>query len=301
MQIYVADSIEMCLYRFSGTAAGAALGALVMLVIPRNDFSIGLALFLTIGLCSFLTRYRTRYRMAAITVAIIMITGIDADNILIFAMFRVLEIFIGILCSFVVSVLIFPRKRLDALSLRLVQQAETCSSLCSQLVDAFLDGQQKVPENLADALVKDAWANHTLLQKVHHHEALIYQAQAGIDFQGRNSLINCSAEHLRNMVRTLNARTDQGYDIIMADELRSLAQKSCDILCRVMADQPVPDIGELENMLSALDVRLIHIRKEGAIRRFDSKKLIQIFSFYSSLQYFAEDILSGARKLSTEF
>ncbi len=100
MQIYVADSIEMCLYRLSGTTVGAILGVLVLFVTPPNSIFIGVALFMTIGICSFLTRYKTRYRMAAITVVIIVMTGIDVENIFIFGLFRVFEIAIGILCSF---------------------------------------------------------------------------------------------------------------------------------------------------------------------------------------------------------
>ena len=58
MQVYVADSVAMCLYRFSGTLIGALLGVLVILVVPKTPFFTGIALFLTIGICSFLTRYK---------------------------------------------------------------------------------------------------------------------------------------------------------------------------------------------------------------------------------------------------
>jgi uncharacterized membrane protein YccC len=40
MQVYVADSVEMCLYRLSGTAAGALLGVLVIPVC--NDWHLQL-------------------------------------------------------------------------------------------------------------------------------------------------------------------------------------------------------------------------------------------------------------------
>jgi uncharacterized membrane protein YgaE (UPF0421/DUF939 family) len=61
MQVYVADSVEMCFYRFSGTLVGAALGVVVLLVIPKTAFFTGVALFVTVGICSFLTRFSTRY------------------------------------------------------------------------------------------------------------------------------------------------------------------------------------------------------------------------------------------------
>lgn len=111
MQVYVADSVEMCLYRLSGTVIGAFLGVLVILVIPQSPFFIGVALFLSIGICSFLTRYKKRYRMAAIPVVIVVMTGLQTQDAWLFGMARVLEIGIGILCAFAVSVLVFPQRK----------------------------------------------------------------------------------------------------------------------------------------------------------------------------------------------
>ena len=52
MQIYVAESVEMCLYRLSGTTIGAILSVLVLFDIPQNSIFIEVALFMTIGICS---------------------------------------------------------------------------------------------------------------------------------------------------------------------------------------------------------------------------------------------------------
>ncbi len=136
MQVYVADSVEMCLYRLSGTLIGAVLGVGVMMTIPQTPVWIGSALFITIGLCAFLTRYKTRYRMAAITVVIIIMTGIANPNIIMFGVSRVFEISIGILCAFGVSVLIFPKRKADVLKKRLADQAGACDTLCQSLVTA---------------------------------------------------------------------------------------------------------------------------------------------------------------------
>ncbi len=297
MQIYVADSIEMCLYRLSGTIAGALFGVLVLLVIPRTDFFIGIALFVTIGICSFLSRYKNRYRMAAITVVIIVMTGSHTDNIFAFGMARVSEIFIGILCAFAVSILIFPKRRVDALMDKLEEQSNACSQKCRILVKAFISKQQNVDETLVDELVKDIWDNHALLQKIRLHEALIYHKSFNKNFSKKVSLMNRSAEHLRNMVRTLNSLDENGYDIIMADELQALAKESGDTLVRLMKNDALPEAKTLEARVAALDTKLINIRKEGLIRRFDSKRLIQVFSFYSSLLYFAQDIIDSTKKL----
>lgn len=294
MQVYVADSVEMCLYRFSGTLIGATAGVLVILIIPKTDLFIGAALFVTIGICSFLTRYKTRYRMAAITAVIVILTGSHTPDIFVFGLYRVFEICVGILCAFLVSVLIFPRKRVDVLTNKLENQAERCAEVCTLLVEAFNQGQQNVAENLVDDLVADIWNNHALLQKIDQHEALIYQKKSRGNFHQKVSLMARSGEHLRNMVRTLNALGGKGYDIIMARELTELARENGNTLVMIMKNESPPG-ASLDAMVEALDVKLLTLRKEGLIRRFDSPRLIQVFSFYSSLLYFTDDILSGTR------
>lgn len=293
MQVYVADSVEMCLYRFSGTMIGAMLGVLVLLVIPQTPFFIGIALFVTIGICSFLTRYKTRYRMAAITVVIVVMTGLHVQDVFIFGVSRVFEICIGILCAFVISVLIFPKRKVDVLRAKLETQANACADRCRILVDAFILKQQNVEESLVDKLVNDVGDNHALLQKISQHESFIYRKKFNENIALKVSVISRSVEHLRNMVRALNSMDDNGYEIIMSHELKKIADKSGSALVMFVENKPLTVGNELERAVSELDAKLRNIRKEGLIRRFDSKKLIQVFSFYSSLLYFTDDILSG--------
>jgi uncharacterized membrane protein YccC len=207
MQVYVADSVEMCLYRFSGTLIGALLGVVALLVVHQTPVFIGISLFVTIGLCSFLTRYRTRYRMAGITVVIVIMTGMQAQDIFDFGVARVVEICIGIFCAFAVSVLVLPKRKVDVLRAKLEAQAMACADRCRLLVEAFLSKQRSVEE----APVSD--------------------------------LANSAVRH------------------------------------------------ELECVIAELDAKLLTIRKEGLIRRFDTHKLLRVFSFYGSLRYYSEDIL----------
>lgn len=296
MQVYVADSVEMCLYRFTGTLIGALLGVLVILVFPKTPLFIGIALFVTIGICSFLTRYKTRYRMAAITVVIVVMTGMQAQDVFIFGLSRVFEICIGILCAFAVSVLVFPKRKVDVLREKLEAQASACAQHCCTLVGAFISRQQSVDESLVTSLVKDVWENHALLQKIHRNESLIYRGTFRENFALKVSIISRSVEHLRNMARALNAMDDNGYDIILSGELNKLAEKSGHALTMLIKNEPLAMKVDLERTVSELDAGLLNIRKEGLIRRFDSQKLVQVFSFYSSLLYFSDDILSALKE-----
>ncbi len=296
MQVYVADSVEMCLYRLSGTFIGAVMGVAVMLVIPHTPLWIGSALFVTIGICAFLTRYKTRYRMAAITVVIIIMTGIFEENIVLFGASRVVEIGLGILCAFGVSVLVFPRRKADVLKKRLAEQAVSCNSLCKELVLAFIRRQQHVDEGPIADLENGARENQAFLLNVHRHEARIYRL--GTDnFQAKVFLMGRSVEHLRTMVRILNGIDGEGYDIIMSKELSEIAHAASDTLTALMSDRAETGSDNLCHLIAAMDNRLTQIRKEGRIRRFDLDHLVQVISFYSSLKYYAEDILAGAERI----
>ncbi len=297
MQVYVADSVEMCLYRFSGTLIGACLGVFAILVIPKTPFFIGAALFVTIGLCSFLTKYKTRYRMAAITVVIVIMTGLHTHNALFVGLSRVFEICIGILCAFFVSILIFPKRKVDVLRERLAVQAKECAEKCLFLADAFLAKQHNVNDALMDVLVREAWEDHALLQKIIHNEAIIYHKKINENFPVKISVINRSVEHLRNMIRALNFIDADGCEIIMSREIKSIAEKSGDALVMLMENKYLPAENDLEFMINAMDIKLLNIRREGLTRRFNTKKFVQVFSFYSSLVYFAEDIIAGHRSM----
>ncbi len=297
MQVYVADSVALCLYRFSGTLVGALMGTVVLMVIPDSPMAVGAALFVTIGFCSFLTFHKPRYRMAAITVVILVMTGMHADNTILFGLSRVFEILIGILSAFLVSVLVFPRTRAGALTQRLESQSKVCSEKCVFLVDAFIRHQENVADTLVDDLVKEVWDNHELLLKIRQHEALIFHGKLRGDHSQKVWILNRFAEHLRNMVRALNAMEGGGHDILLSKELGALARESGRFLILLVKGQnPCPK--NLESRITVLDSKLTGLREKGLIRRFDSKRLVQVFSFYSSLLYLAEDLVSGAKNFN---
>jgi len=77
MQVYVADSIRMCLYRLSGTIIGALMGIGALLYFPDTPLGRLFAVLLPVGICSFMTHYNPRYRMAAITAVIVIMTGLQ--------------------------------------------------------------------------------------------------------------------------------------------------------------------------------------------------------------------------------
>jgi hypothetical protein len=134
-------------------------------------------------------------------------------------------------------------------------------------VDAFISKQQNVKETFVDELVRDVWENHSLLQKINQHKAIIYRKKFNKNFLDRVSLMNRSVEHLRNMVRTLNSLNDDGYDIIMSLELKKLAEESGKTLSTIMRNESLSATNHLESMVIDLDKKLSNIREEGLIQK----------------------------------
>ncbi len=300
MQVYVADSVMMCFYRFSGTLIGAFLGVAVLFLFPENSLWVGVQLFLTIGLCSFLTHYNTRYRMAAITVVIVIMTARDAPQILLVGISRVLEIGIGILCAFVVSVAVLPRRKVDVLKQNLAEQAQSCAEKYRMIVRAFLEGQKTMDADFLEPLPDRIWQNHEILENIRRHEAMIYHRQFGEDLAVRVAIMNRALWHLRSMVRTLSETEQKGFDIIMQPELEALARKCGDLLVK-LAENRVSgqDRTGLEQALEKADTRLLELRRQGVTHRFDLQKLLQVFAFYNSMHHFAEDLLDAAGRIET--
>ncbi|MEA1968380.1 MAG: FUSC family protein [Thermodesulfobacteriota bacterium] len=296
MQVYVADSINMCLYRLSGTIIGAALGVAGLLIFPPTVLWTGVSIFLFIGLCSFMTHYNKRYRMAAITVSIVIMTGLAAPDKIDFGLARVLEIGIGIFCAFIVSVLIFPVRMVDLLKKNLKIHAEECADNYDKLLNAFLSGQKNVDENLLEDLSQKVWKNHELYQNIKRHEALIYPKKFNKNLAAAVSIMDRMVEHLRTMTRILNMTKGKEFKIIMDKELIKLADKSKKALFKLIRNDSSDDLGELSRAVAEAEQKLNSLRSKGVTIRFDLQKLIQVYSFYHSMHYLAEDLIQANKR-----
>jgi len=292
MQVYVADSIQMCLYRFSGTMIGAITGIAAILIFPETPTWRMASIFLPVAILSFMTHYNPRYRMAAITAVIVVMTGFNAPDKVSFGFFRIIEISIGIFCAFGVSVLIFPVRVVDLLKKDIKDQALDCCEKYDILVHAFINGQKHVDKTLLEELTRKVWNNHGLFQSIKRHEALIYHKKFTKNLKIIVSTMDTVVEHLKTMARTLDVTPERGFDIIIKDELQVLADKSKEVLMMMVENSPEEKgIYALSQALENTEKKLHELRSQGATTRFDLHKLVQVYSFYHSMHYLAEDLV----------
>ncbi|MFW5499374.1 MULTISPECIES: FUSC family protein [unclassified Maridesulfovibrio] len=294
MQINVADSIKMCWYRFSGTAIGAFIGVLCILIFPQTPYMTMLALFLSVGFCAYMTKYNNRYKMAAITVTIVTLASLGEPNRIEFGLFRVLEIGIGVASAFVTSISIWPLRASETLKAELFNQFEECAANYETLMEGFLDKQSCLIPSALESFNSRLAKNREIYAKVIRLERFIYVEDTQLLGMKVEILEKC-ASHLRAMLHALSHVHGEGYHIIMENELRQLAQATSKAM-RAIGSKKIPNEQSLHDALVASQKRLEDLRNEGATRRFYLQKMIQFFAFYHSAQFICEDLLRYTRE-----
>jgi hypothetical protein len=289
MQMHVADSINMCLYRFTGTAIGAVIGILLILIFPPTPVATMLGLFVGAGVCAYLTRYNERFRMAAITVAIVFLTSLGAENRIEFTLFRVVEIGIGVLCAFVVSVVVLPSRAGAVLRGKLREQYEELATHYTILMDNFLKRQKKTDPDLFFDLAGEAQKNREMFHKVFVTESRFFRDDVRL-LSLQVTVLQSVLERLQSMPIILNDVEGDGFDIIMAPALTRLAKATSEAMRAI--GQGVPhDTHELAAAVDVIENRFIELRSQGVTGRFSARRLFQVLSFINTSQHLGEYVL----------
>ena len=298
MQLSVADSLQMCWYRLSGTAVGAVIGMAAILAFPETPVMTAAALFVSVGFCAYMTRYNARYRMAAITTAIVVLASLGHEGRIFFGLERVLEIFIGVSCAFVVGVLLWPLRAGKALQERLRNHFTICAELYETIVEAFLDRQKKLAPTLLDSFAAEMSDNRPRLLKVMRHERFLYH-------EDTNSLglkvetIRLCMRNMGAMLHSLNDTPGPGRELIIAPELRHIAETTANAMRAVGQGLPL-DPAPLEAALEHAEKRIAELRNQGATLPLSTRDLLQFFSFFHTLRFVALDVLRHAQTPKTD-
>lgn len=294
MQMHVADSIHMCLYRFTGTAIGAVIGIVTILIFPATHLYTLMGIFISTAVCAYLTRYNERFRMAAITVAIVYLTSMEADDRIQFTLFRVAEIGIGVLCAFVVSVLIWPNRTGAALRERLAKQYEELAAHYELLMGNFVSRQQKTDPDLFFDLVSERQKNRDMFHKVYAMERRFFKDDIKL-LSIQVSVLTSALERLQNMLTLLNEVDGVGFDIILAPELNELSKATIEAL-RAIGRGQHQDSHRLASAVVKIEERFIELRHQGVTERFDYRRLFQVLGFINMAQHLGEYVLEALNK-----
>ena len=294
MQVYVADSIRMSVYRFTGTALGAAFGIIMILVLPPEPLYTLLGVFFGTGLCAYLTRYNDRFRMAAITLSIVFLTSFGEDDRIRFTLFRVAEIGVGVLCAFLVSVLVWPNRTGEKLRNRLKAQYEAAADLYGRLMGHFLMRQEKADPDLLFDLESAVHKNSEMFHKVYAMERRLFREDVAL-LSLQVTVLRSIIERLHAMLYLLNDLEGEGFDIIMAPELNTLCRSTAEAL-RALGQGIPHDSHALAGAVVASEERFYQLRLQRVTGRFDARRLFQVLGFINAAQNMGEYLLDALNK-----
>jgi len=289
MQVHVADSIRMCLYRFTGTALGALIGIAMILVFPQNYWFTLLGIFLGTGLCAYLTRYNERFRMAAITVAIVYLTSLYQDDRILIALSRLAEIGVGVLCAFLVSILLWPNRVSENLRVRLVTQYDDVADMYAKLVGNFLERQKHVDPDLLFDPAHEARQDKEMFRKVYVMERRLFRDDVNL-LSLQVNVLRSVIDRMQAMLTLLNDVEGKGFDIIMAPELNNLSRATTDALRAIGEGQPHGS-RDLACAVMAIEERFGELRRQGVTERFGVRRLFQVLGFINAAQQLGEFLL----------
>jgi uncharacterized membrane protein YccC len=151
MQESVGGSLKATLDRMLGTVAGAIWGVSVTLAIPHRDtLTLGLTLAVALAPLALLAALKPNYRVAPVTAIIVLLTtaGVQIAPMH-YAVDRVLEIGLGCLVGFAISLLVLPVR---AHGLLAEAAAEVILAL-RDLLELLLQDMTRSPDGTALAAI----------------------------------------------------------------------------------------------------------------------------------------------------
>lgn len=140
VQSSLGASVAVALDRGAGTVAGGIIGvALAMLAGPSQNLTV---LFLTIGTLAtaLLAAYRPSFKLAPVTVVVVMLADPTHAQPLISGLQRVFEITLGGLVGIGCALFIFPTRALLLLFPHAADALDACAALLEQGASGLLDG-----------------------------------------------------------------------------------------------------------------------------------------------------------------
>lgn len=301
MQMTVADAIQGAINRVVGTIIGAGLGIAILLVLPDGHIWLGAALWIGAALCASLTHYSQKYLMAALTVVVVLLAGAEETDKIAVGLGRMIEIGIGVASALFASVVLWPVRLADGLKRDLAAQYVECSIYLNTLVTAFFDRQHSVDRHMLESIVDKAWHNHELILRVRKHESIVYQYDYDVlNVQVRT--LDRAISHLKPIIEALNDYDEpQGFDVIMAPELRRMADAIMATLRHLGSSTPAAPVPDLVRTLTELvdisEKRLDTLRSEGVTNRLSIRQMLQFYTVFHSLRGLATDLVFALDKI----
>lgn len=267
--------------RFCGVLIGSAVGAFFVFEFGSGTVVMGIAIFLTIVLCT-LFKIPESYRIAALSVVIIILPLKlhPTNDPWTFAFFRFLDTCLGFIVAILVTNLLWPSKALTQMRMNI---AET-SILLQRYFEHLLIPERslKVTQALTEE-INEALRDGRKVLEESKVELLISFAPAGIWID----LINCQ-ERMWESLRVLDSILNSSLDEVFDEEMKLLIRRIVEGIDFSLEDfshdlktgQSKFDysvIGQLENSIVEQKIRF---RASGTLRNYPLEMVEGYFVFF---------------------
>ncbi|TVM17977.1 hypothetical protein DPQ33_07670 [Oceanidesulfovibrio indonesiensis] len=288
--------------RILGTAVGATLSAIAVLLLGDTPLSLGLAIFLTLLVCGYLTYLHEAFRMAGVTAGIVILVGAGEANIIHTAFVRFLEISLGVTVAMVVSMIFLPSRATAGLLKGIADNLDTEAVLYGTLVSGCLDNrydEDRVSE-LKSRIHASQNANATLLNEARKEptglskrkivvsnfvdwELRLFEDLLSLDHAARELASEALHKRMRKALSSLGKATEQALSA-MAASLR-------DERARPRADGPEADA--LRVALHEVEHGLTELRRRKESASYSLTEVSHFFSLVFAMREAASECFRG--------
>lgn len=294
MQSSLGGSILAGVRRVVGTTLGAFVGILVLLLLSPSWWVMGLSIFLTLALATLATRAQETFRMAGVTLVVILLVWPGHGSVLWFGLERCMEILIGVGVALLFSLLMWPNRAGNRLRQELAEETRGLANWLQVAVRRFLSGDEDDEHSRVD-LLADRLRSSRELHELAVQEAILMRGG------GAEYLIALGTlERIFGLIRGLNriaaVTPSDGYQQRLEGEITSLATE-CVAFMNTLADRIQPGAqtqharpSRLPVAVETMEDRLHELRDERATAKYPLMDVANVFAFVQTLKSLAVEL-----------
>jgi uncharacterized membrane protein YccC len=303
MQASLGGSLKAVLDRLVGTLAGSFWGVAVSLAIPhRGLLSLGVMLALALGPLALAAALRPSYRIAPVTAIIVLLSTASAqEGPVAYAFDRVLEIALGSLVGFAVSLLILPAR---AHGLLANAAAETLRDF-GELLQVLLQDLAQAPDRAAvlaifERVRKSIASAEALAEEAKRERANRLTDAPDAEPVARN--LRRLRHDLTAISRAVTAPLPQPAAARLSDAARALGQAMGGFLAAAAAalagGKPPPSLEGVDAALAAFQESLTALRQSSALPNLSVDAVSRIFGLVFALQQMRENFAELSERIA---
>ncbi len=289
MQIHMSSSLELSLLRLFGTLFGAAIGLACSVLMPATLEGRIIGIAIVVPICAFLELWEERFRSAGVTAVFVLLLGHTQDSgIVLFALNRVFEMFIGSISALLVSALLWPASAAAEVRKTTHEQFALTAELIQKLTHDILFQERKVSQRAMFRLLNKISNNTQQFYRVRNYElAHIYREYPLLPNSVR--LLDELRMYISTMMDALE--TEDGVEV--TEEIGKIIEEVSEALTVTlywMADPSQPPSRPLRPLVEDRAIRFATVREEGLFRKYEAEKIVALFSFYHGLHNAAQAV-----------